>query len=417
MSVGFLKKRARGKKYRKNMSEAEKASSAEVFQEIKRIVINEKIHAYRERDKAPLGASCSAAAKRLKCELSLIANEIPEYFLDIEAMNKADMLEIDRWVQISSGKGSNAIDSIKTLMSFISPDQNNEKFFLYDDDSASRLCPELDSLIPENSGHPYDMRAIITAIVDKGVIFKAPSSCTASMIICFARIGGHSVGIIANQPFFPSSLIDSGIADKAAKFIRFCDTFDIPVISITEAPGFLSGYGHDWDENIRHGAKLLWSYSAATVPKILLITKKSWSEENVPFSSKHLGADTVFAWPTQNIKAVTDVNGNGAAGLKAVEASVKKPRRHKQKIQSIEFLFSKSKASEHSGFRETVIRPSETRIEIASALASLLHTKAQRKDKKSSWDSGWAELEKSEKPCLSELSGSGIQTGYRAVTK
>lgn len=413
MSMGFLKKRARGKKYRNNMSEAEKASSEAVFLEIKKIVINERIHAYRERDKKPLTAQDSDAAKRLKCELSLIAHEIPEYFLDIEAMNKTDMLEIDRWVQFSPGKGQHTIDCIKTLMSFISPSQNMEKSFFNDNDSILRLCPELDTFIPENQGTPYDMRAIITSIADKGVIFKAPESCTASMIICFTRIGGNSVGIIANQPFFPSSLIDSGIADRAAKFIRFCDTFDIPIISITEAPGFLSGYGHDWDENIRHGAKLLWSYSAATVPKILLITRKAWNGENVPFSSKHLGADSVFAWPSTNENENIKVKSK----TKTKEISAKPQRRHKQKIQSLEFLFSKNRTPEHKNFGEIVIKPSETRIEIASALAKLISTKKQKKDKKFSWDSGWAELDKAEKPRLSGIIGAGRHADYNAFAK
>lgn len=400
MSVGFLKKRARGKKYRKHMSEAEKTSSEAVFQEIKQIVINERINAYRERDRRPSAAQDSYAAKKLKCELGLIANEIPEYFLDIEAMNKTDMLEIDRWRQFSFGKGLSTIDCIKTLMTFISPCQSTKSPSSFDDDSVSRLCPELDAFIPENQGAPYDMRTIITSIVDKGIIFKAPASCTASMIICFARIGGNPVGIIANQPFFPSSLIDSGIADKAAKFIRFCDTLNIPIISITEAPGFLSGYGHDWDENIRHGAKLLWSYSAATVPKILLITRKAWAGENIPFSSKHLGADAVFAWPLPINEGTENQAGceNDAAKKKGVPA--KSPRRHKQKIQSMEFLFSKSRVPDYSGFGETIIKPSETRIKIASALANLSVAKTQRKDKKPNWDSGWAELEKTEKPCM-----------------
>jgi len=415
MSVGFLKKRARGKKYRKHMSEAEKASSEEVFLEIKRIVINERINAYRERDKKPLGAQDSDAARRLKCELSLISNEIPEYFLDIEAMNKTDMLEIDRWRQFSPGKGQHTIDCIKTLMSFISPCQKAEKSFFHEEDSILRLCPELDAFIPESHGEPYDMRTIITSIADKGIIFKAPESCTASMIICFTRIGGNAVGIIANQPFFPSSLIDSGIADRAAKFIRFCDTFDIPIISITEAPGFLSGYGHDWDENIRHGAKLLWSYSAATVPKILLITRKTRSGEDTPFSSKHLGADAVFEWPSQNTSEKSVATSKDKALAK--ETKLKPVRRHKQKIQSLEFLFSTRKGSDQTGFGESIIKPSETRIEIASALAKLISTKVQKKDKKSSWDSGWAELDKAQTPCLSGIPATGRHAGHNAVAK
>lgn len=416
MSVGFLKKRARGRKYRKTMTESEKSNSEEVFQEVKRIVLNEKINAYRDKDKSVLGLSVSNAARRLRYELSLITSEIPNLSLDIDAMNEAEMLDINRWIQFVSGRKQDTTDCVRTLLSFISPDQIMDRKIYNDEDCTLRFCPELDYLIPDDPDVPYDMRAVITAIVDKGLIFKAPASCTASMIICFARIGGKPVGIIANQPFFPFSLIDSGIADRAAKFIRFCDTFNIPIVLITEAPGILSGYGSEWSENIRHGAKLLWSYSAASVPKILIITRKTWEAESMPFSSRHLGADVVFEWTDGNREPVSNLHDAEIMAEERTATPTKAPRRHKQKIQSLEFLFSASK-KERSGFSEVRIRPSETRVEIASAISSLNASKAQEKDKKTVWESGWAKLDKSISAGLPSFADTARVEGYSSAFK
>lgn len=275
-----------------------------------------------------------------------------------------------------------AIMNIRRLLSFLP--SNNMEDPPYEDtgDDPLRSCPELDTIIPDSSSMPYDMKHVIASIVDNGYFFEAQEYFATNIIICFARIGGRAVGIIANQPMSLSGCLDIDASDKAARFIRFCDAFNIPILTITDVPGFLPGSQQEWAGIIRHGAKLLWSYSEATVPKLLLITRKAYGGAYIAMSSKHLGADMVFAWPSAEIAVM---GAEGAANIihrREIKNAEDPQEKRKEKIEEYETLFSNPYCAASIGFVDAVIIPSETRVKITSALAVLSTKREARPAKK-----------------------------------
>lgn len=275
-----------------------------------------------------------------------------------------------------------AIDSIRTLLSYLPSNNMEDAPFEATDDSVQRECPELDTIIPDSPSTPYDMKNVIMSIVDEARIFEPLKNFAMNLIICFARIGGRVVGIVANQPAFLSGCLDIDASDKAARFIRFCDAFNIPLITVTDVPGFLPGSNQEWNGIIRHGAKILWSYSEATVPKILLITRKAYGGAYIAMSSKHLGADMVFAWPSAEIAVM---GAEGAANIihrREIKESSNPSEKRKEKIGEYENLFSNPYDAASIGFVDAVIRPSETRMKIASALSALATKTETRPAKK-----------------------------------
>jgi len=188
-----------------------------------------------------------------------------------------------------------AINRIKALLSYL-PSNNMEDPPMVDTgDDPKRVDPALDTIIPDNPGQSYDMKDVIRSIVE-------------NIIVCFARLNGRSIGIIANQPQVLAGCLDIDASDKATRFIRFCDAFNIPMLTIADVPGYLPGSHQEWGGIIRHGAKLLWCYSEATVPKMLLVTRKDYGGSYLAMCSKDLGADMTFAWPSSEIAVM------GAAG-------------------------------------------------------------------------------------------------------
>jgi acetyl-CoA carboxylase carboxyltransferase component len=268
------------------------------------------------------------------------------------------------------------------LLSYLPSNNMEDAPFEATDDSISRECPELDTIIPDSPSTPYDMREVIASIVDEGRIFEPLKNFAMNLIVCFARIGGRVVGIVANQPAFLSGCLDIDASDKAARFIRFCDAFNIPLLTITDVPGFLPGSHQEWNGIIRHGAKILWSYSEATVPKILLITRKAYGGAYIAMSSKHLGADMVFAWPSAEIAVM---GAEGAANIihrREIKEAENPAEKRKEKIEEYENLFSNPYDAASIGFVDAVIKPSETRMRIASALSALVTKTETRPAKK-----------------------------------
>ena len=193
-------------------------------------------------------------------------------------------------------------------------------------DDPRRTAPELDTIIPDNPNKAYDMRDVIRAIVDRGEFFEPHQFFAPNMIVCFARLNGRAIGIIANQPKFMAGCLDINASDKATRFIRFCDAFNIPMLTIADVPGYLPGSDQEWGGIIRHGAKLLWCYSEATVPKLLLVTRKDYGGAYIAMCSRHLGADMAFAWPTAEI-AVMGAGGRGQHHPPQGDHRGRRPRR------------------------------------------------------------------------------------------
>lgn len=180
------------------------------------------------------------------------------------------------------------------------------------DDDLNRVVAELNSIVPEDANKPYDMKEIISSIVDNSNFLEVQEDFAKNIIIGFARINGRAIGIIANQPKVNAGVLDVNSSDKASRFVRFCDAFNIPVVTFTDVPGYLPGVEQEHNGIIRHGAKLLYAFAEATVPKINVIVRKAYGGAYIAMNSKHLGADMVFAWPTAEIAVM---GPEGAANI------------------------------------------------------------------------------------------------------
>ena len=269
------------------------------------------------------------------------------------------------------------IYQVKILLSFL-PDNNMDDPPKHNGgDDPSRLCPELDSIIPDDPKTGYDMKEIIHAVVDNGEFFEPHEYYAQNAIIGFARMDGRPVGIIGNQPMFLAGCLDINASDKISRFIRFCDAFNFPIITFVDVPGYLPGTDQEWGGVIRHGAKLLWSYSEATVPKLTVTTRKSYGGAYIAMSSLHLGADMLFAWPTAEI-AVMGAQGavNIVSSYRKQMKEAKDPEVKRQElIKEYETAFNTPYIAAERGYLDAVIQPSETRIRLIDALEIMVTKK------------------------------------------
>jgi acetyl-CoA carboxylase carboxyltransferase component len=276
---------------------------------------------------------------------------------------------------------ADAIDKIKVLLSYI-PSNNREKPpCVAATDNKYRTAPALDTLISDNPRKAYDMLDVIRQIVDNGIFFQPHELYAPNILTGFARLDGRSVGIIANQPQVMAGCLDINASDKASRFIRFCDAFNIPLLTIADVPGYLPGSTQEHGGIIRHGAKLLWSYSEATVPKLLLITRKSFGGAYLAMCSRHLGADMAFAWPTAQVAVM---GAEGAANIihrKEIKDAQDPAAKRQEKIDEYNDLFSNPYCAAERGYIDRVIVPSETRGHLIDALA-VMSTKREMKPAK-----------------------------------
>ncbi len=221
---------------------------------------------------------------------------------------------------------------MKTLLSYLPSNNMEDPPFVAPGDDPARTDPTLDTMIPDNPNRAYDIKKVIRSIVDDGIFFEPHQYYAKNIVICFARLNGRSIGIIANQPNHLAGCLDINASDKATRFIRFCDAFNIPMLTIADVPGYLPGSNQEWGGIIRHGAKLLWCYSEATVPKLLLITRKDYGGSYLAMCSKHLGADMAFAWPSAEIAVM---GAEGAANIihaKEIKAADDPAEKRREKI-------------------------------------------------------------------------------------
>lgn len=274
------------------------------------------------------------------------------------------------------------IVEIRRLLDFL-PSNNMENPPVFECvDDINKLIPELDTLMPQNSNKAYDMYDLIRAIVDNGDYMDYLPHYAKNIITCFARFGGSTVGIIANQPKFLAGCLDINASDKSARFIRTCDAFNIPLLNIVDVPGFLPGTNQEYGGIIRHGAKMLYAYSEATVPKISLIVRKAYGGAYLAMCSKDLGADLVLAWPSAEIAVM---GPQGAANIifrkEITEASDAAAERAK-KVQEYTDEFATPYKAAERGFVDDIIEPSATRPRIADALNMLSSKRESRPAKK-----------------------------------
>lgn len=274
------------------------------------------------------------------------------------------------------------IEEIKRLISFL-PDNNISDTMTYScQHDLNKILEDLNTIIPDETNKPYDMNDIIGKVVDNGDFFEIQKHFAPNIIIGFGRMKGSTIGIIANQPKFMAGCLDVNSSDKGARFVRFCDAFNIPIVTFTDVPGYLPGVGQEHSGIIRHGAKLLYAFSEATVPKINVIVRKAYGGAYIAMNSKHLGADIVLAWPTAEIAVM---GPEGAANIifrREISAAANPAETRNQKIEEYREKFSNPYIAAARGYIDDVIEPATTRIRILNALEMLATKRENRPSKK-----------------------------------
>ncbi|MDR2711564.1 MAG: methylmalonyl-CoA carboxyltransferase [Clostridiales bacterium] len=274
------------------------------------------------------------------------------------------------------------IEQIKTLISYLPANNLDGVSALPNTDPPERMDEILAEVVPDDSNKPYNMADIIAAIADDHKFFEVQSMWAGNIIIGFIRLNGVSVGVIANQPRILAGCLDIDASDKAGRFIRFCDAFGIPLLTFVDTPGYLPGVAQEHGGIIRHGAKLLYAYSEATVPKLTVITRKAYGGAYLAMCAKALGADVAIAWPTAQIAVM---GAQGAANIvfrKEIEDAEDPIAKRQEKIQEYEEKFSNPYCAAARGLVDMVIEPEQTRYYLIKSLDTLIGKKESRPGKK-----------------------------------
>ncbi|SFG58364.1 acyl-CoA carboxylase subunit beta [Sulfitobacter dubius] len=271
-----------------------------------------------------------------------------------------------------------ALAEVRRLVDLL-PANNREKppvrpFF----DDPNRIEPSLDTLVPSNANTPYDMKELILKLADEGDFYEIQEEFAKNIITGFIRLEGRTVGVVANQPMVLAGCLDIDSSRKAARFVRFCDAFEIPILTLVDVPGFLPGTGQEFGGVIKHGAKLLFAYGEATVPMVTVITRKAYGGAYDVMASKHLRSDFNYAWPTAEVAVM------GAKGATEIihRKDLNDPEKIAQHAKDYEDRFANPFVAAERGFIDEVIQPRSTRKRVARAFASLRNKKVQTPWKK-----------------------------------
>ncbi|MFK3982900.1 acyl-CoA carboxylase subunit beta [Micromonospora sp. NPDC050397] len=271
-----------------------------------------------------------------------------------------------------------AIDYVKALLSYLPANNLDEPptFAAEAELEITEADRELDTLIPDSANQPYDIHRVIEHVLDDGEFLEVHPLFAQNIVVGFGRVEGRPVGVVANQPMHFAGTLDIDASEKAARFVRTCDAFNIPVLTFVDVPGFLPGTGQEWDGIIRRGAKLIYAYAEATVPKVTVITRKAYGGAYDVMGSKHLGADLNFAWPTAQI-AVMGAQGAVNILYRAELGAAKDPAAFRaEKIAEYEQTLANPYVAAERGYVDSVIEPAETRTQIVRALR-MLRTKRE----------------------------------------
>ncbi|RPF55695.1 acyl-CoA carboxylase subunit beta [Aquisalibacillus elongatus] len=274
-----------------------------------------------------------------------------------------------------------ALDQVKQLIEYL-PQNQNEKTPKLDSGEKEAFREDITDLIPFDAVRPYDVRTIINEVVDDDSFFEIHPDFAKNVVVGFARINGESVGLVCNQPKYLAGGLDIDSSDKASRFIRFCDSFNIPIITFEDVTGFFPGVKQEHGGIIRHGAKILYAYSEATVPKITVITRKAYGGAYVALNSKSIGADLVFAWPNAEIAVM---GPDGAANIifaKEIKESDHPEETRQHKINEYREKFANPYVAAGLGMVDDVIDPRETRIKLTQSLEMLKNKQEDRPNKK-----------------------------------
>jgi len=249
-------------------------------------------------------------------------------------------------------------------------------------DDPLRMEPELDEVVPSNPNKPYDVRLVVRMIVDDGEFYEVHEDFAPNIVCGFARVDGHAVGIVANQPASNAGVLDIDASVKAARFVRTCDAFNIPLVVFADVPGFLPGVAQEWDGIIRHGAKLLYAFAEATVPKITIITRKAYGGAYVVMASKHIGADLNLAWPTAEVAVMGPEGAVNIIYRRDIAGSPTPEERRERLMDDYRARFANPYSAAERGFVDDVIIPHETRPKLIAALEALQTKRVERPKRK-----------------------------------
>ena len=273
---------------------------------------------------------------------------------------------------LAAGSEEEALQAVRRLLGYLpSKAGDNIPHLPYAAGDESRS--QLESVIPDDSAMPYDVHDVIDAILDEGSAMELQPYYADNIVTCFGRLGGHSVGVIANQPFSMGGSLDVNASDKAARFIQFCDAFGIPLINLVDVPGFLPGADQEHAGIIRHGAKLLYVYSVAEVPKLTVVLRKAYGGSYLAMCSKDLRADFVYAWPTAEIAVMGAAGAANVVFRKEIQAAEDPAAARREKIELYSQQFATPYMAAARGFVDLVIHPSETRARLLEALNLLMN--------------------------------------------
>ena len=269
------------------------------------------------------------------------------------------------------------LSMVRELLSFIPSNNVDDPPRKPSNDPIDRADAALDTLIPDQSNLPYDIKDVIHAVVDDGYFFEVQEHYAKNIVVGFARLNGRSVGIVANQPAFLAGTLDINASIKGARFVRFCDCFNIPLITFEDVPGFLPGANQEYGGIIKHGAKLLFAFAEATVPKVTVITRKAYGGAYCVMASKHIRTDVNYAWPTAEIAVMGPEGAVDIVYKRELERAADREEVRQQKIGEFRNRFANPYVASERGFVDAVIQPRDTRKKLILAL-EMLETKRDR---------------------------------------
>jgi acetyl-CoA carboxylase carboxyltransferase component len=281
----------------------------------------------------------------------------------------------------TSADDATCIDDVRYLLGYLPSNNLEEPPSVAAGDDPQRLCPELRDIIPASSNQPYDMHGVIEAVVDDGDYFEYARRWAPNIVCAYARLDGHVVGIVGNQPMHLAGVLDIESSEKAARFVRTCDAFNIPLVTFVDVPGFLPGVDQEHGGIIRHGAKLLYAFCEATVPRIQVVTRKAYGGAYVVMNSKSIGADLALAWPSGELAVMGPQGAVEIAYRREIEAAADPVSRKAELVEEYTDRFANPYQAAERGYVDDVIDPAETRFKLIAGL-DLLRSKREELPKR-----------------------------------
>jgi len=267
--------------------------------------------------------------------------------------------------------GEDALEAVRYLVSFLPRNNMEMPPYYAPGDRADRLDDSLDAIIPDSSNQPYDITKVIEAVLDDEEFLEVHELWARNIVVGFGRLDGHTVGVVANQPAVLAGTLDIAASEKAARFVRFCDAFNIPIITFVDVPGFLPGVDQEHNGIIRHGAKLLYAYCEATVPRISVITRKAYGGAYLVMNARGIRADLVFAWPSAEIAVMGAQGAVNIIHRRELSAAEDPETRRTELIEDYETTFNNPYVAAELGLVDEVIEPRETRVKLIRAMEML----------------------------------------------